>query len=633
MPATLCRRISLTMAPLLLVLVVLGSAGVILLSRLGESIGQILRENFDSVVAMERLQEAVERIDSSFQFALVGRDAAARQQFASNWQVYLENFKVEQQNITLPGEAELVERLNTLTRQYRARGDDFYTASERSAARERDYFGPRGLHAIFTDIKQVSGEILRLNQNNMEEASRRARQIATRATWGVVCGLLLAIVLATIAAWSTMHTILQPLRALTQAAQGISAGNLDQVIPQPSLEEFDELAQAFNTMARHLRDYRQSTSARLLRAQQTSQATIDSFPAAVVVVDLDGGVEMANPVARQWLGVLPRSKDHPQPAIWQPPDPLREPLQEALQTHRDYLPEGLEQIVMLGAAGRERAVLPRVVTIRDPYGNALGAAVVLQDVTRLRLLDQMKSNLVATASHELKTPLTSIRLALHLLLEESIGPLGPKQLELVLDARDNSERLLAMINNLLDLARLEQGWNQFNVGPVAPASLLEAAADAIRPRAEDKGVNVVVEAPPGLPAVAADAARLGSALQNLLDNALTYTDRGGTITLSADRADDAIVLLVADSGIGIPPEYIPRLFEKFFRVPGQSRDAGTGLGLAIVREIVTAHGGTVTCECPSTGGALFRLSLPLAAAAPATDLNGRCAEPAQPAAS
>src|SRR5207302_5188749 len=158
------------------------------------------------------------------------------------------------------------------------------------------------------------------------------------------------------------------------------------------------------------------------------------------------------------------------------------------------------------------AVLPRVLTIRDPYGNALGAAVLLQDVTRLRLLDQVKSNLVATASHELKTPLTSIRLAVHLLLEEEIGPLTPKQTELLLDARENSERLLAMVNNLLDLARLEQGWRQLDVRPESPDSLLQTAADAVRPRAEDKRVEIALSVPQGLPAVAADRSRLGHAL-------------------------------------------------------------------------------------------------------------------------
>jgi signal transduction histidine kinase len=231
-------------------------------------------------------------------------------------------------------------------------------------------------------------------------------------------------------------------------------------------------------------------------------------------------------------------------------------------------------------------------------------------VTRFRLLDQVKNDLVATVSHELKTPLTSLRLDLHLLLEEAVGPLTPKQTELLLDARDNAERLLAIVNHLLDLARLEQKRELLELRPSSPGELLQSAADAIGPRTTDKGIDVVLEAPPDLPPVLADASRLGYALGNLLDNAVTYTDRGGRITLSAAPAGDQVVLTVADTGAGIPPEHLPHVFERFFRVPGQSRGSGTGLGLAIVREIVTAHHGTITCASQAGAGTKFTILLP-----------------------
>jgi signal transduction histidine kinase len=236
---------------------------------------------------------------------------------------------------------------------------------------------------------------------------------------------------------------------------------------------------------------------------------------------------------------------------------------------------------------------------------------LLQDVTRFRLLDQVKSDLVATVSHELKTPLTSVRLALHLLLEETIGPLTAKQTELLLDARENAERLLARVNSLLDLTRLEHGPGQLDLRPESPAELLHAAAEVISPRAADKGLTLRVEAEADLPLVAADAQRLSYALNNLLDNAVTYTDRGGKIHLSASASKDTATFTIADTGVGIPGEFLPHIFDRFFRVPGQSRVCGTGLGLALVREIATAHGGSVTCESRPGEGAVFRLTVPL----------------------
>ena len=236
--------------------------------------------------------------------------------------------------------------------------------------------------------------------------------------------------------------------------------------------------------------------------------------------------------------------------------------------------------------------------------------MLLEDVTRFRLLDQVKSNLVATVSHELKTPLTGIRLAVHLLLEENLGPLSPKQMELLLDARENSERLLGMIDNLLDLARLEVGARQLAMRPHRPADLLQQAADAVRHRADDKGINLVVDLPGDLPDIAADVEQVEHALHNLLDNALRYTNSGGSIRLTASTADDKVMVEVADTGTGIPPEYLPHVFERFFRVPGQTQEGGTGLGLAIVREVAQAHGGTVVCESKPGEGTRFIMTLP-----------------------
>jgi signal transduction histidine kinase len=635
MALSLRHRILLTLAPLLALLAALGAGGAVLLYRLGGRVDLILRENYVSVIAMRDLNEALERIDSSFQFSLAGRADKGRPQYESNWPPYRAALATEQANITLPGEAELVARLTALTERYRRQGEAFYAlpwaqpaaaaaagpaplgglpplglALDEDLAR-RHYFDPGGLLDTFREIKQVSGDITRINQDNMEEASRDARETARRSLAWFGAGLAAAALLAGLTAWQMVRAVLRPVRAVTDAALAVGAGNLNQAVPAVARDELGQLASAFNQMAARLRDYRQSHSALLLRAQRTAQATIDSFPDPVLVVEPEGRVEMANPAARRVLGVAPAGPGGPDGPPWRPPEPLRQPLADALQQQRPYLAESFAQAVTFRLGGEDHAYLPQVLPIRDPYGFTLGAAVVLQDVTRFRLLDQLKSDLVATVSHELKTPLTSVRLVLHLLLEEATGPLTPKQAELLVDARDNAERLLGIIENLLALARLERGQELLTFGPVAPADLLRAAADAARPRAEAKRVELAVEAAPDTPDVAADPHRFGHALNNLVENALAYTDEGGRVTLSA-RPDGAggVVLSVSDTGAGIPAEHLPRVFDRFFRVPGRSRGQGTGLGLAIVREIVSAHRGTVACASAPGQGTTFTITLP-----------------------
>lgn len=611
---TFRRRIIVSMVPLFALLVALGGTGTVLIYRLGNGIDEILRENYASVIAMRDLNEALERIDSSFQFALAGREKEFYPQYKANWRLYDAALDIERNNITIPPrETELVERLNTLTDRYRRQGDDFFKHLRESP--KRLYFGDDkepGLYGLFREIKNVSGEILRLNQDNMEEANRRARQMAHSSLIWYGGGLAIGIALAVFLVASTIRTILYAIRAVTESAAAIGAGDLDQLVPVSSEDELGQLAAAFNTMARQLREYRQSHKAQLTRAQQTSQATINSFPDPVLVVDRQQRIELANPAASRLFGGLPQGAEKDVALVWQPPDPLRRPLADVLQNHQEYLPEGFDKAVSLPVGEKMRSFLPRILPIRDSQGATLGAAVLLEDVTRFRLLDEVKSNLVATVSHELKTPLTSIRLVLHLLLEETLGPLTPKQLELLVDARDNAERLLVMINNLLDLARLEQGRGQLHLRPERPVALLQSATETFRPRAEDRGIELSMDAAGDLPPVAVDASQFQHALQNLLENALIHTPQGGQVRLSAEPANGKIVFSVTDTGCGIPAQYQPMVFERYFRVPGDTTEGGSGLGLAIVREIVTAHGGTVQCESQPGQKTVFRMTLPVA---------------------
>jgi len=616
---TLRTRILLSLAPLAVLLAGLGVGGFLLLDRMGGGIDAILKENYASVQAMFELNEALERMDSAYQFALVDRgpahEKAARDQFDANWAAFEGQFRIEENNITIhPAEDELVARLRTLKDDYHRRGTAFFALPRGSLNRPTAYYTQPtdpGLLGQFKAIKEVSGEILRINRENMEQARDHARDTAHSALVAFAVSLAVVALLVAGVGWYLLRTILGPIQAVTEAAHAIGgSGELDRKVPVFGRDELGRLAAAFNTMTRELRKYRRSNLDRMMRAQKTAQATIDSFPDPVLVVEPSGRTDLANPAALALFGVGPTPEGEPGP-IWQPPESLRQPLADALQLQRAYQPDRFDQAVSFHLGGEDRLYLPQVRPIRDPEGNTLGAAVVLNDVTRFRLLDQFKSDLVATVSHELKTPLTSVRLAVHVLLEEAVGPLTAKQTELLIDARDNAERLLALIEQLLSLARLQRPQDRVAVQSEDPLELLRRAADSVRPRAEDKHVELEVIPGEPLTPIAVDPARMEQALGNLLNNAVTYTPKGGRVTLSATAAPDGrVVLTIADTGVGIPPEYMPHVFDRFFRIPGQSDDAGTGLGLAITKEVVTAHGGEITCESEPGKGTTFRVTLP-----------------------
>ncbi|MBV8611850.1 MAG: HAMP domain-containing protein [Singulisphaera sp.] len=602
---TLQTKLLIGITPLLAIMVGLGLWAIVMFSRLGNNIDVILKENYRSVLAAEGMKESLERMDSSFLFAIGGEEAQAQEQFREYRPVFERNLRIEQHNVTLPGEQQMVDTLTELRTRYFGLAERFFAlAPARREERTRLYFTQ--LLPTFKDIKREADAVLDLNQKNMEDEDARARNAADVSIRLMVVALLGAAAVATLIALMLSRSILEPIRAVTRGARAMARGELDQVVPATTRDELGELAAAFNTMARTIREFQQAGTARLLRAQQTAQATIDSFPDPVVVVDPTGAVERANPAARQILGVTPSDNGS---IPWTPPPLLKAPLTEVIGGQPDYLPSSLEHALCFRENGQERYFLPRVLAIRDDQG-LLGAAMVLQDVTKFRLIDQLKSDMVSTVSHELKTPLTSLQMAVHLLLEEVVGPLTSKQIELLLAARQDTDRLLAMINDLLDLTRLEQGRLTLDTHPVASADLVAEAVERFRSRAEDAGVNLKGDVAFGLPPVLVDRERVGHVFDNLIGNALAHTGRGGTIRVAASDDGDVVRFLVEDTGEGIPPEHLGHIFEKFYRVPGSRSGGGAGLGLAIAREIVVAHGGTIHATSSPGVGTTFTFVLP-----------------------
>ncbi len=359
---------------------------------------------------------------------------------------------------------------------------------------------------------------------------------------------------------------------------------------------------AFNKLAGKLRSYRQVTTDQILQARQLTEIAFSAFPDAVFACSADGKINFLNPSATKLLASTETRGRLPDAVI-----PLME---RALKGESDYLPTSFDKAIAMRVDDQEKYFLPRVVGMRDENGQIFGAVIVLQDVTRFRLLDEVKTNLVSTVSHELKTPLTSVRMGLHLLLEERIGSLTRKQTEILLAARDDSERLLRIINDLLDLARLESNEARQIFETVSPELLIKTAIDRCEPLAESRGFKLKAEAQSGLPLVNVDPRQIHHVFSNLISNAAKHSKFGDTIVVAAQPRKGFVRFSVADSGPGIPKEFQSKLFERFFRLPGSDRE-GVGLGLAITREIVTAHGGSVGLNSSPGEGSEFYFDLPV----------------------
>jgi NtrC-family two-component system sensor histidine kinase KinB len=402
--------------------------------------------------------------------------------------------------------------------------------------------------------------------------------------------------------------LLAPLRSLTSSIREVGEGNLDQQVPVLDEDELGTLARSFNRMAEQLKVYRANTSEELLRLNLTIRATLASFPDPIFVLNSQGAVELRNPEADRLALKLLFS------GVTRLPAKVDERVEQVRASGIDYLPTLFKDAIKFHIDGQDRYYLPRIVLLRDDARATFGVAVILEDVTRMLLLDDVKSNLISTVSHELKTPLTSVRMALYLLFEKTVGTLNDRQMDLVTTAREDADRLLRTLNDLLDLAKLEQGASQLHLVQVSPREVVESAVHDTREVAHSAGVKVEAEIVPDLPEVEIDRQRVAYIFSNLITNAIKYGPPGQTVKVRAelgrDRADNPRVRFsVRDQGPGIAPEYQEHIFERFYRVPG-SRQGGAGLGLSIAREVVVAHKGEIGVITPTGGGSEFFFVLP-----------------------
>jgi NtrC-family two-component system sensor histidine kinase KinB len=595
------RRILLWLCPILILFLGVGLYAVLLFDRLGGSIDVILRENYQSVLAGQQMKESSERMDSGLSFALAGEERRGRDLFGENVPLFHESLQKELNNITVPGEGEVADKIKEGESRYLVLAQTFWDTSD-SEARRKSYFSE--LLPLFTEIKNNAQEVIRINQENMVQADLHARTLSADSTRTMVLLLALGIALAISLGYGLQRAILRPIQTLTTVSKELGEGKLDQVVPVESHDELGQLADAFNKLAARLRAYRQTTTDQLSQARHMTEITFSAFPDSILALSMDGKINFANPAAGKLLQKLNGDYGLP-PAI-------QEEVGKVLKGAPDSVPTSFEKAIAVRIDDHEAFLLPRVIGMRDESGNMFGAALVLQDVTRFRLMDEVKTNLVSTVSHELKTPLTSIRMGLHLLLEERIGSLNPKQLELLVAAREDSERLLRMINDLLDLARLESGHTRQRLEIVSPGALIDDALPDLRSLAEAHDARLVAEVAPDLPEVTVDSRQINHVFSNFVSNAARFSKPGEDIVLSVKPVGKTIRFSVLDHGPGIPKEFQQRVFDRFFRIPGTEEANGVGLGLAIAKEIVVSHGGSIGLHSTPGEGSEFYFDLPLA---------------------
>lgn len=398
------------------------------------------------------------------------------------------------------------------------------------------------------------------------------------------------------------------------AVEAMKAGAYD-FIPKPFTPDQLRIVvhralekRALQREAELLRKEREKGLREIADEKSKIKTIIHSMADGVLVTDHEGHVVLHNPAAVKML----RMKASP--VFGQPLNDCLDrgclaDLVDKIQQVSREASSAVSQEVPMG----EMALMAHIATVRSEEGEILGVVTVLQDISMLKAMDRMKSDFVAMVSHELRAPLASVEQQLSVVLAGIIGEINERQKEMLGRAKERTHALLTLINDLLDLSKIEAGFVIQKKEPTQITEVLQKVIELLRHEAEKKNISLRLSFDPGLPQVMADRGNMEEVFINLVSNGIKYTSAGGSVSLSAWIEGSHLCVEVSDNGIGISAEDLPRIFDKFYRVKNtQTRKiTGTGLGLPIVKGILEAHLGSIEADSQPGIGSKFRVYLPL----------------------
>jgi len=601
------RKLILAFGSLLGIVILNGILTITQIETLRDAIDVILKENYQSVVACQDMKESIERMDSGLLFSLAGKQADGALLVERFKAEFMSSLKRELGNITLPGEQEKAERIRTLFEEYSKAIEFVIDLSIPWTERQSAFF--EKVQPLFNEIKALSQDVLKMNQENMTDANNFARQVASTAYRRMYAVISVSGFLAVVFICLADRRLLRPVNRLIDSTNEVRLGNLDLVLEKKSKDEIGQLTESFNTMTAVLRQHRNEKQLEITKTKKATEEVFKAIPAAIAVLDLNGKVEVSTESAKQHFGFKPGVETSKLGFEWLPGL-----IRKAFDTHTTAMNDSYEGYIQQFVDNREYFFQPTAypIPLGSPPDEFTGVVLILKDVTQVYEHKELKRGVISTVSHQLRTPLTSLRMAIHLLLGEVAGGLNEKQTELLLAAREDSERLVGILDDLLDLNRLEGGQSRLNQQLISPQALVIDSTGQFLADARQKGVALVNDVPADLPAVNADSSRIRHVFANLLSNALRFTPAGGTITIDARSVPEWVQFSVSDTGAGIPPEFIEGVFDLFYRAPGQAENSGAGLGLSIAKEIVQSHGGEMGVESEVGSGSVFWFTLPRA---------------------
>ncbi|PXY40499.1 PAS domain-containing sensor histidine kinase [Flavobacterium cheongpyeongense] len=503
-------------------------------------------------------------------------------------QNFEENLEKQTHNITEPGEKQATEKLK----------ESFALLAKNNAD-----------EAVKAQIRQDIFAIMKLNLDAIKQKSDIAKKTAETSNFSIAIVGTLCFLIAFNLLVNLPNNIANPIRELTLSIKEIANKNYSERVHFTSHSEFGDLAKSFNTMAQKLEEYHNSNLYKLFFEKKRLETLINNMNDPIIGLDNEGIVLFANDEALKIIGLKSENIINTQASELAVTNDLIRSL--ILKESENEIPK--KQPLKIFANGKESYFEKEILNITiTPTGEEkeinIGDVIILRNITLFKELDFAKTNFIATVSHELKTPIASIKLSLQLLENAQTGGMNDDQKQLVESIKEDSQRLLKITGELLNLSQLETGNIQLNIEKSNPNTIANYAVEAVKVQADQKQIQLIIDADENLKDVKADSEKTGWVLINYLSNSIRYSPEKSTIHIKLKEENNQIVFQVIDTGKGIDPRYKDKVFDKYFQIPGSPK-SGTGLGLAISKEFIEAQNGTVGVESNLGLGSTFWFAL------------------------
>ncbi|CAN5222173.1 ATP-binding protein [soil metagenome] len=547
---------------LFLLLLVTGGVSIYYMIKLKAESKDVLQDNYESLSYCHTMQKQLNTISANYGVAVRNFENALKQ---------------EEANITEPGEDKAANSLRKLFNNLKS--------------------GDTSIQNLQAEEEQIQ-TILSLNM----QAIQRKSNIAENTAEGALTIIILLGSFVFLIAFSFIinfpSIVTNPINSLTEAIKEIANKNYKHRIHINNKDEFGKLADAFNVMAERLEYFESSNLNKLMFEKSRAEAVINSLKDASIGVDKNNIVLFANYQALHLLGL--RSDEI-----------VGKPVNEVKNKNDLFaflIDKETTTPFKIVVEDRENYFIKEVIEVEQ--ADVKNRVIVLKNITSFKELDTAKTNFISTISHELKTPLASSDFSLKLLEDERISKLSPEQKELIVNLKQDNQRMLKILSELLNMSQVEAGRIQLNVQKVNPLQIIEDAIQAVSGNAKEKEIVIINTSDKDLPEIEADTDKTTWILNNFLTNAIKYSYNNSSVEIKAYRQNGNMIFTVKDYGPGIDAVYIPRLFERYFQVPG-SKEKGTGLGLAISKEFVEAQQGKIWANSEIGKGSVFSFQLPV----------------------